>query len=174
MIADPANKDRSDSSGQASALASILHSRRYSMRALLIGLVGVLAVVGGAAAGEQCSETQATLRAAPAQYQGPQKAERPDLVGRDFSVVRVLGANREWTKVLLLSDGDEQFVLGLIVTPRAVPGSFYASWTPSDPNRPRLTKKAPAEPIDGDQYADFIQRGPMAGLELNVTGCRPD
>lgn len=142
------------------------------MRALLIGLAGVLAVIGGAEAGEQCSETQAILQAVPAQYQGPQKAARPDLVGRDFRVVRVLGANNKWTKVLLLSDGAEQFVLGLIVTPRTVPGSFYASWTVSDPTRPRLTKKLSAEPIDGDQYAYLIQKGPMAGLELNVTGCR--
>lgn len=145
------------------------------MRALVLGLVGVVMAAGGAVADPiSCrSETSLMLVAKASDEAGGSAVSRPDLIGKEFTVIRVSKGPRE--KVALLSGGGERIVLQEIVTPRSAPATHYVSFMPNDPKAPRL--RASGKSDKGGQYqpdyAHEVFGGPLSGLALDVKGCRP-
>jgi hypothetical protein len=145
------------------------------MRALGFAFVGLLLISVPAKAEIACkSEAGLILVSRASDYPGHTDVARPDLLGKEFRIQGLQRRQRQ--KLVQLKSGTERFLLEETVTPRSLPGTTYASFATTDPNKPKIAGKRyplPEPKTFAEDYAYNIYSGPLSGLALNIKGCRP-
>lgn len=139
------------------------------MRAMLVGVIGAVLAVGAAQAGASCPETKSVLVAVDHKWAGYEDypVTNPDLIGREFKVVkRTIGPVRR-TEHLLLTSSGKSYVLRSEWAPRTT-GTLYTSTLARPRSRPTI---APKTVTIGSFPTTTIFDGPLKGLTLQVKSC---
>ena len=155
------------------------------MRALLVGLVGVV-LAGGAAEAASCPITEATvtIKDTKQEYGNVVKVGRPDLVGQTFRVARYT-SHREMVRSPTGTDkrlGYEGYELvglneALTVKRDYVDGSPAVtplSWMSGSQSNygPMEWGGGRPERVQVGQDLDYFLDGPLSALTAQVTSCR--
>ena len=150
-------------------------------------VVGVAGWSGAAEAASSCPETRAVLKAThnPESAFNPEGGvKRPDLVGKQFRVLRIVrrsdlkaapdDTSREaGYEAVQISGAAGRFVLKRQYLPRSSPAEAVSSWPAGGAGAPALAGRGKPEVVAvGDAYVHMIEDGPLAGLILDVVGCR--
>ena len=157
------------------------------MRALLVGLVGVV-LAAGAAEAAGCPIGRTTFQAVDTGSR-PYGTEiiRPDLVGRKFSVRRQASHFRsieekgfsEPTQIanltLLLLGGKDRIVVERRFASHSSPAVTAMSWSEQKPEKAtdwQARDKSKEKHFFGDLAAIDVLDGPLSSLQIKAVGCR--